>query len=198
MKIFHSPGNVLYNTDCSCHLPHQIHMFFICKTKLTCLKFWFLMSLFWPISIFRPFLTLYLLTVRLSSEWHQCWLEGHSVIWVIGGEEHVDEPGVLPVLISNAPLINIHSLVKFCVALREYESAILVAPGAGITVTLVLQDDIEARRTVRGQEESSLHGVSIPSVEFFHHPSSPLVFEGLVQSGLLPLRGLDQDWDQST
>ena len=76
-------------------------------------------------------------------------------------------------LISDAPLTNIYFVVKFRVALREYESAILIAGGAGITVTLVLLDDIEADayakagRTVRGQEESSLHGVSVPSVEFF-------------------------------
>ena len=48
----------------------------------------------------------------------------------------------------------------------------MIGGGAGITVTLVLPDDIgadasEAGRTVRGQEESSLLGVSVPSVAFF-------------------------------
>ena len=37
----------------------------------------------------------------------------------------------------------IPTLVKFCVAF-EYESAVLIAGGVGITVTPVLQDDIEA------------------------------------------------------
>ena len=77
-------------------------------------------------------MTLHLSAVWLSGKRHQCRLEGHSVIWVVGGEEHVDEPGVLPVLISDAPLTNIHSLVNFCIDLSEYERAVLIAGGARI------------------------------------------------------------------
>ena len=44
-----------------------------------------------------------------------------------GREEHIDEPGVLPVLISDARLTNIYSVVEFRVALREYENAVLIA-----------------------------------------------------------------------
>jgi len=64
------------------------------------LQFWFLASLCWPISIFRP---LHLLTVQLRSKQHECRLEGNlkdiQLFGLLDARKHIDEPGVLPVLI---------------------------------------------------------------------------------------------------
>ena len=49
---------------------------------------------------------------------------------------------MLPVLISDPPLTNIHALVKFCIDLAEYETAVLIAGGVGDNVLLEIKSGI--------------------------------------------------------